>query len=687
MNFKKISACFLVNIILYVVLVSCQGSSKQPGKLNFTDSLFRRAEAIAINESGIAAKKYVDSLYAGFRPVSIWDRFRYYEFKHRLMQIRDIPPIGSDSMIILADSTMSLIDSSIALIEENNLTELMKPEYARSLKRKGESLLFFKRIDEGYYYLYQSREKSREMGDSCNCGPVSYAIAEIPYRKENYEEAIGFFQESIRQMSYCERNKEWFYYIQAALDNTGLCFEIINQPDSALVYFNRTANFINSNKDIYVNSEPAYPYKALFNVYENVAKLLLARNKEAEARPYILKCDSINKEVLHDELLSAQVNLMQARYNLETGNSAEAHRIALSEATSPAANHPSFRLYWLKLMEDISHARNEPDKELLYQTSYYLQKDSLSGIGKDLEDPGVGFERLEKKYELKLLDKKNQRQKISQKLILASAIFLTVLLSAIFFREIKLRRLLIEKEKRETDKLKEALFLQEMQKQAEQAEAIMKQRQKISADLHDELSNSLAALRYFVEDMKEQAPDAGSRKMLGDIEQEARSIYQNARKYLNSLKKNSGENRYDVVAFLDDMKRKFSEKNLLDIELDIDREMIQSRLNTHQHNQLYHIVKESISNIIRHAHAGRIHITIQVDKSSCHLVVEDNGRGFKEKELIYGIGLNSIRNRLADMGGILTIASGKKGTVLTGHFPVEGWTDAGSAKEEFAAAE
>jgi signal transduction histidine kinase len=67
--------------------------------------------------------------------------------------------------------------------------------------------------------------------------------------------------------------------------------------------------------------------------------------------------------------------------------------------------------------------------------------------------------------------------------------------------------------------------------------------------------------------------------------------------------------------------------------------------------------------------------------------VEDNGRGFKEKELIYGIGLNSIRNRLADMGGILTIASGKKGTVLTGHFPVEGWTDAGSAKEEFAAAE
>jgi signal transduction histidine kinase len=390
------------------------------------------------------------------------------------------------------------------------------------------------------------------------------------------------------------------------------------------------------------------------------------------ARKYYLKSDSINKATFHDEVHGARLMMRLAKLSLLEGNIKEVGRLfpQLKKAFL-LENDQNYKLTWLWVLKDISHALGKTNEELFYQGRYYTLEDSAKEGGKKIADPRAEFERLENKYRTSSLVNERQYRKTLGKMILFITGCVVTLLSVIFFREMKLRRLLIEKEKKETGKLKETLFLQEMHRQEEQDEVISKQRRQISADLHDELSSSLAALKYFVEDMKKKATGAESKKLLEEIEGETGSIYQNARAYMHSLQKYTTAEQYDVVKFLDNISREFAAKKLLYINPDIDRENLQQQLTAYQQDQFYHIVKESISNIIRNTQAGRIDIRVQFHEGNCYFMIKDDGAGVKKTGNVYESGLTRVRKIMNEIGGHLRVQPGNKGTILDGYFPAE----------------
>jgi len=67
-------------------------------------------------------------------------------------------------------------------------------------------------------------------------------------------------------------------------------------------------------------------------------------------------------------------------------------------------------------------------------------------------------------------------------------------------------------------------------------------------------------------------------------------------------------------------------------------------------------VKEAIRNAARHSGAAEVNLKVQVADNSLQVVVEDNGRGFST--IGAGAsrnGLANMRQRLADVGGSLTL--------------------------------
>ncbi|MCJ7932678.1 MAG: ATP-binding protein [Chryseobacterium sp.] len=60
---------------------------------------------------------------------------------------------------------------------------------------------------------------------------------------------------------------------------------------------------------------------------------------------------------------------------------------------------------------------------------------------------------------------------------------------------------------------------------------------------------------------------------------------------------------------------------------------------------LFRIVQELVTNILKHAHATRIHVSLRISLNYLMLVIEDDGRGFTAGTHSEGIGLRNIQSR------------------------------------------
>jgi signal transduction histidine kinase len=74
--------------------------------------------------------------------------------------------------------------------------------------------------------------------------------------------------------------------------------------------------------------------------------------------------------------------------------------------------------------------------------------------------------------------------------------------------------------------------------------------------------------------------------------------------------------------------------------------------------QVFLAFKEAITNVIKHARATEVHIAIGLDDDTLVVEVSDDGRGFGEGSGDpTGIGLDSMRERLAAVGGSASVDS------------------------------
>lgn len=89
----------------------------------------------------------------------------------------------------------------------------------------------------------------------------------------------------------------------------------------------------------------------------------------------------------------------------------------------------------------------------------------------------------------------------------------------------------------------------------------------------------------------------------------------------------------------------------------------------------YRIVSEALTNVVRHAQASRARVTLRRNGADLVVRVDDDGRGLPE-QVRPGIGLDSIHQRAAELGGSVHVA-GAGGTVVEATIPLSPRAGAG----------
>ena len=85
----------------------------------------------------------------------------------------------------------------------------------------------------------------------------------------------------------------------------------------------------------------------------------------------------------------------------------------------------------------------------------------------------------------------------------------------------------------------------------------------------------------------------------------------------------------------------------------------------------YHIAREALTNVVRHARASRCTLRLVVGDGHLRLSVEDDGQSFAT-DVPAGVGFSSMRERAAELGGTCTIeARPGAGTHVTAVLPLD----------------
>ena len=84
----------------------------------------------------------------------------------------------------------------------------------------------------------------------------------------------------------------------------------------------------------------------------------------------------------------------------------------------------------------------------------------------------------------------------------------------------------------------------------------------------------------------------------------------------------------------------------------------------------WYVLAEALSNVVKHAGASEVEVSVSQDDSRLGLVIRDDGCGF-DLDRPRGLGLTGLSDRLDTVGGSLTISSGAGlGTSVSVQIPV-----------------
>ena len=93
---------------------------------------------------------------------------------------------------------------------------------------------------------------------------------------------------------------------------------------------------------------------------------------------------------------------------------------------------------------------------------------------------------------------------------------------------------------------------------------------------------------------------------------------------------------------------------------------IEDRLPGELELNIYRVIQELLSNVMKHAGASEVLIQLNKFENELVLTVEDNGIGFVRESAAAGMGLKNIYSRMEQFHGKVHIDSGQKnGTSVT----------------------
>jgi signal transduction histidine kinase len=481
-------------------------------------------------------------------------------------------------------------------------------------------------------YALKALKLFEKIGDENGQGRVNNLLGMVYFEQANYKQAITYFRYYLRNALHVKDLNE----TASAYNNIGSTFTSLNKIDSAIYYLQLARQ-----KNIEINNLPANT-----PVLINLGELFIKKRNYQRAIIYLNEALTISEKIGNQDLK------MKAFYNLAYAHT-KIGMLMLAEKEFKSA---------LQIAQTLN------DKEILYNSyaelaklqqqkgSYkeayeninkaFILKDSVLFLNnqKSLQELQTKFETNKKEQQITNLNQKNliQALKIKQRnlyLLIAGVVLTLVVIGAYF----------VYQKKREKEKqliLKARLEKQILAEQARQK--MQSEKVRISRELHDHIGSYLTFINNAMTGMVENKTQDYHK--INQVQQLTTETIKELRKTVWLINKEA-VSLEELAIKLRDF---FKSISFLTV---VDKGQTDKIIDATKATEIFRIVQEAVNNALKHAQASLIDVKLEVSDKQLNIMITDNGKGFKEADITAGFGLDNMKNRAANIGGVLHITS------------------------------
>jgi len=458
-----------------------------------------------------------------------------------------------------------------------------------------------------------------------------------------YEKAMSEREKNIKNI----KNLDLVHHLPTEYYNQALDYKKIGNKKMHVEYLFKAKDAIAAarEKKEETNNE-MYIYTELVDYY-------CEKGQIAEAEKYL--------EIINRGYTSSKDDLINASHyfdaNAKYHFTLEEYDKALEFAKQKLANAETLKfeeniLSSHKLLSNIYVAKGAYEKGMTHELAYTALKDSIynKGVANSLAYYQTLYETeknekdlVEKNSNIQLLEKDNET---FRKLLIFGGVALLLLFGIILLYRNQLhfknKRILQEK------------FSQKLIVSQEE------ERMRISKDLHDGLGQRLLVIKNKLM----ASGDAETKSMVDESIEEIRLISRDLHPFqLQEM---------GITKALEHTISQIDENTSLFISSEIDN--IDNLFNKEEEVNIYRIVQESLSNILKHANAEASKVSVKKMTNFVIISIRDNGVGFdfaENYQNITSLGLKTLLERTKFLNGSMKVDSKPNtGTTLQFQFPI-----------------
>lgn len=334
--------------------------------------------------------------------------------------------------------------------------------------------------------------------------------------------------------------------------------------------------------------------------------------------------------------------------------------ITLIEPTINATTNAQQKQQALKIMSDAWQQKGNDKKAIDFLNKMIKIKDSANIVEteKALDVLKANYEADKQKRELELKEVKIAKQQT----IIAALAITSILIIAFIFLLYKRKQSLLKSQ------LQTTLLIEKNNAAKKILEAEEKERKRIAEDLHDGIGQMMSAVKMNISSLADKIEFTNELdknlidKTLALADESCKEIRNISHSMMpNALLKTGLSSA--VKTFLDKIDHK-------KINVQLHTDGLENKLDDNVEIVLYRVIQETVNNVIKHAKANQLDISIIKDEDGIACTIEDNGVGFDTTTLNNGIGLKNIQSRVAYLNGTVEFNTAiNKGTLVAIHVP------------------
>jgi len=519
---------------------------------------------------------------------------------------------------------------------------------------------------KGYEYSKKLGKKEEIYGQAINLGNCYYQFADYKKSLQYYFEALNGFENMGNKsgQSFCYNNISNCYYqmnrypesISYLKKSVKLKKELDDKRGLANAEQNLGNNYMGLRKfllaekhfknAININQE-LNNTSALTTNYFNIGRLYAETDTET-AISYFHKSKILAEKNEDTEMISKiELEILASKSVKEKQLQSEENAIVNVQAFKDAGKKRDEADGYKNLSNYYAQTK-QFEKALEYSNKYNDLKDTLKSIEilaqlKTIEEQ-FNKEKNEKQIIVLQKDQQISEQKLNRQRFLMIIFGLVILFTAVGIYNFVNRNRLKQR-------------MQELEL-----------RNRIAADLHDEVGSSLSSI-YMLSQMagKKQFDDNGD--ILEIIRTNSKETMERMGDIVWMIKpqENEGEGlKYRMERFVQEI---CSSKNICCTFIADDLNEV--KLNMKQKKNMYLIFKEAVNNALKYSHTEKLEIKIKQQNKQLEMTITDFGNGFDQKTILKGNGLDNMQQRAFDLKGSLSVNSiPNSGTEVQLSFPI-----------------